>query len=223
MNSFEQTFFKKYTPEWQDIRGIIHEHWLKIVNNILVVVWLFTLLPSFVYFNSLRLQEIIPFVFFEIYLYIMFIKIIYDIFDRYNDVWIITGEWVVDLDWSLFSTNMTTVKFENIEWVEVEQYWLMDSIFNKWDIVIHKIGTWEFRLPDARIPYESLDEIEKISKEKSKWKKKDRFETILEALSWVVENYLDSNGMTQNNKQKEKYDSTYLQEIKEKKWTIDLN
>ncbi len=57
----------------------------------------------------------IPFFVFEIYLLLIFSKLIYDIFNWYNDVWIITDSGVVDLDWALFSTDMTTVKFENIE------------------------------------------------------------------------------------------------------------
>lgn len=202
--------------------GVIHEHWLKIVDNILILLGLFTLIPSFMYYNSVRFQELVPFYFFEIYLFLIFSKLIYDIFDWYNDVWIITSTGVVDLDWALFSTDMTTVKFEKIEWVEVEQYGIMDTIFNKWDIVIHKIGTWEFRLPDASIPYEALDQIEKISKEKTAPKKDDKFEMVMEALSWVVENYLDTNWTTKKAKQKEKTDNYYLKKIQHTEWTIDL-
>jgi hypothetical protein len=51
----------------------------------------------------------------EIYLFIIYIKIIYDIFDWYNDVWIITDSGVVDLDWSIFKTKMSTIDFDNIE------------------------------------------------------------------------------------------------------------
>jgi hypothetical protein len=175
MNNFEARFFQKYVPEWSSIYGIIHEHWLKIVDNLFILLGLFTFIPSFLYFHSFRLQEFIPFFVFELYLFLVFSKLIYDIFNRYNDVWIITDTGVVDLDWALFSTDMTTVKFENIEWVEVEQYGIMDTLFNKWDIILHKIWTWEFRLPDARIPYESLDEIERISKERTNNKKDEEF------------------------------------------------
>lgn len=212
-------------PEWDDMLGVVHEHWLKIFDNVLILLGLFTLIPSFMYYNSYRMQELIPFYFFELYIFLVFSKLIYDIFNRYNDVWIITSSWVVDLDWALFSTDMTTVKYENIEWVEVEQYGILDTIFNKWDIIIHKIWTWEFRLPDAQIPYESLDEIEKFSKKNTASKKDDRFDMVMDALSWVVENYLDTNGNDSSKIKKptKKLSKNYLKSIREKEWTIDLS
>ena len=221
MNNFELKFFQKYVPEWDKMLGVIHEHWLKIVDNVLVLLGLFSIIPSFMYFNSYRLQEWIPFYMLEIYLFLIFLKLIYDIFDRYNDVWIITSSWVVDLDWALFSTDMTTVKYENIEWVEVEQYWILDTVLNKWDIIIHKIGTWEFRLPDAEIPYESLDEIEKFSKKNSASKKDDRFDMVMEALSWVVENYMDTSGIKKK-KTIAKDEKRFIKNIETQEWTIDL-
>ena len=136
-------------------------------------------------------------------------------------MWIITSSGVVDLDWALFSTDMTTVKYENIEWVEVEQYWILDTVFNKWDIIIHKIGTWDFRLSDAEIPYESLDEIEKFSKKNTASKKDDRFDMVMEALSWVVENYMDVSGMKKK-KHGKKNEENYLKNIEIDEWTIDL-
>lgn len=225
MNNFELKFFKKYVPEWDEMLGIIHEHWLKIVDNILILLGLFSLIPSFMYYNSIRLQEIIPFYIFETYLFCIFLKLIYDIFNRYNDVWIITSSGVVDLDWALFSTDMSTVKYENIEWVEVEQYGILDTLFNKWDIIIHKIGTWEFRLPDAHIPYESLDEIEKFSKKNNENKKDDRFDIVMNALSGVVENYLETNAWKDNSSisyKNKKSSKKYLKTLREKEWTIDL-
>lgn len=221
MNNFELKFFRKYVPEWDEMLGVIHEHWIKIVDNILVLFGLFSVIPAFMYYNSYRLQEWIPFYFLEIYLFLVFTKLVYDIFDRYNDVWIITSSGVVDLDWALFSTDMTTVKYENIEWVEVEQYWVMDTIFNKWDIIIHKIGTWEFRLPDAEIPYDSLDQIEKFSKKNTVNKKDDRFDMVMEALSGVVENYMDVSGVKKKAKNT-KIEAEYFKNIEVKEWTIDL-
>ncbi|USN58943.1 MAG: hypothetical protein H6767_02400 [Candidatus Peribacteria bacterium] len=101
--------------------GVIHQHWVCIIDRLLILILLFTAIPSFLYLESDRFQEIVPFIAFEGYLFLVFCKIIYDIFDWYNDVWIITNEGVVDLDWSLFKSNMKTVNYENIEGVEVEK------------------------------------------------------------------------------------------------------
>ena len=198
MNKFETTFFQKYVPEWQSIKWVIHEHWIKIVDNLLVRLWLFTFIPSFLYYYSAWIQNSISFIFFEIYLIIIFLKLIYDVFNWYNDVWIITEQWVIDLDWALLKTSSVSIKYENIEWIWVEQAWIWDKILNKWDVVIHKIWDDEFRLVNAKIPYEALDEIERISKESQEEdidEDKDRFDLIMEALGWVVEDYLDRKGM----------------------------
>ncbi|MCD5380385.1 hypothetical protein LR004_00500 [Candidatus Gracilibacteria bacterium] len=198
MNKFEQTFFQKYVPEGQSIKGVIHEHWIKIVDNLLVRLGLFTFIPSFLYYYSAWIQDNVSFVFFEIYLILIFLKLIYDVFNWYNDVWIITEKGVIDLDWALLKTSSSSIKYENIEGIGVEQAGLWDKILNKGDVVIHKIGEDEFRLEDAKIPYEALDEIERISKESQQAgedEEKDKFDLIMEALGGVVEDYLDRKGI----------------------------
>ncbi len=229
MNRFEQTFFQKYVPEWQDIKGVIHEHWIKIVGRLFTRVGLFTLVPSYLYYWSDALKNTVPFVFFECFLLLVFLKLIYDIFNWYNDVWIVTQKWVIDLEWALFKTSSSSIKYGNIEWIWVEQAWLWDKILNKWDVVIHKVWNDEFRLVDAKIPYEALDEIERISKEsQNEWKQedKDRFDLIMEALGWVVEDYLDRKGMTKKDiiKQKREIEKKWLyeEEILADEGDIDL-
>ncbi len=198
MNNFEKTFFKKYISEWLTVKWVIHEHWIKILDKLLLRLGLFTFVPSFLMYNSIFFQENIIFMYFEIYLFIIYLKLIYDIFNWYNDVWIITEEWVTDLDWSLLKVSSISVKYENIEWIWVEQDWFWDKILNKWDVVIHKIWDDEFRLVDAKVPYAALNEIEAISwalKKEAAAKKaqaeKTKFELILEALGQVVEKHLE--------------------------------
>lgn len=190
MNKFEKKFFLKYTPEWQEIKWIIHEHWIVIVKILFVWISLWALIPSFLYYNSIKIREIVPFYYLEWLLILIFIKVIYEVFNWYNDVWIITNAWVVDLDWALFNTDMKTVKYDNIEWVEVEQIGIWDTILNKWDVIIHKIWDDSFVLENAIIPYAAIDEIERISNEQSNSWEQDRFDIIMDALWWVVENYL---------------------------------
>ncbi len=221
MNKFEEKFFKKYTPEWQKIKWVIHQHWIKIVKFLFVWILLFTVIPSFLYYNSEWLQRLIPFYILEIFLIFVFIKIIYEIFNWYNDVWIITDSWVVDLDWALFNTDMKTVKYTNIEWIEVEQVWIWDTILNKWDLIIHKIWDDSFVLKDAIIPYDAVDEIERISQEQWHNKETDRFDMIMDALSWVVENYLKKEGVKKESNEEVYNDD--LDDIKKDNWTIDLS
>jgi len=202
MNNFEKTFFKKYIPEGQEVKWVIHEHWIKIIDNILLRLGLFTFIPTFLLYNSYSLQESVNFMYFEIYLIVIYLKLVYDIFNWYNDVWIITEQWVVDLDWALFKTSLSSVVYENIEWIWVEQDWIWDKILNKWDIILNKIWDDEFRLVDAKVPYVALNEIERISNEikaevmaEKEERDRTKFELIIEALWWVVDEYLEEKGL----------------------------
>jgi hypothetical protein len=93
MNKFDRTFFKKYIPEWNEIVWIVHEHFLVILDNIIITLSFWALFPAFLYRESEILNNNIPFLYLEIWLFIVFIKVLYNIFDRYNDVFIITDSW----------------------------------------------------------------------------------------------------------------------------------
>lgn len=222
MNKYEKMFFSKFINDWSEVKYIVHEHIIVILDRILIMLLLFVFIPSFMYYESRRIQELIPFSIFEIYLIILYLKIIYDIFDWYNDVWIITEKNVIDLKWALFYIRVNSVDFESIEWIEIEQKWIMDKVFWKWTLIIHKLWEETFKLKEAKIPFEALDEIERIKSEKSEEpenKEKEKFEIILEALSWVVNQYLEVSTLK---KKKEESVNHKLEEVVDKKGTIDL-
>jgi hypothetical protein len=66
-------------------------------------------------FYSSLFKTFAPFYFFEIFFFIVFIKIIYDIFDWYNDAWVVTQSGVISVSWGLFDAKTLSIKYENIE------------------------------------------------------------------------------------------------------------
>lgn len=160
MNKFDRKFFQKYVPEWNEILWIVHEHFIVILDKLIISLSFWVFFPAFLFKESILIQNNLPFIALEVWLILVFIKLLYDIFDRYNDVFIITDSGVIDLKWSLLDVNNVSVKHENIEWVEVVQKWLMDSLLWKWDIVIHKVWSDNFILQDAVFPYKAVDQIE---------------------------------------------------------------
>jgi hypothetical protein len=72
-------------------------------------------IPAFIYYQSERLQENIPFYILEILLFFVFLKIVYELFNWYNDVWIITDNAVYDIEWSLLKTRVESIHHDNIE------------------------------------------------------------------------------------------------------------
>lgn len=222
MNKYEKLFFSKFIPDWSEVKYIVHEHMIIIFNRLVVMLWLFVFVPTFLYYLSPAFQHNIPFYIFEIYLIIIYIRIIYDVFNWYNDAWIITESSVIDLKWALFHIKVNSVSFENIEWIEVDQNWIIDSILWKWTLTIHKVWEEFFVLKEAKIPFEALDEIEKIREEKKEdpnKEEKDKFELVMEALTWVVNQYLETSTWV---KKKDEEKKSIEEKAKEKKWTIDL-
>jgi len=224
MNNFETTFFKKYIPEWQEIKDVIHQHWINIAWSLFFWLFWWTIIPSFIYYYSYRIKELIPFYFLEGLLILVFIKIIYDIFDRYNDVFILTNNSLIDLQRSLFKTNTKTVNYENIEWMEVEQNWIIDKMLKKGDLIIHKIWDDTFILDDCISPYKAVDKIEEVSSYVEEKIEDDKFDMVMETLSWVVEDYLERKWLEQSSWKiyKKINDEEVIQEAKNKQWTIDL-
>ncbi len=228
MNKFDQVFFKKYVPEGSEMIEIAHKHIIIIIDNIIHNYFFWVILPTFIYYNSLTIQSFIPFFVLEFFIIFVFLKNIYDIFNWYNDVWILTNDGVIELDRSLFSSNSTSVKYTSIEWLELIQTWFIDTLLGKWDIVIHKVGGENnFLLRDATHAFsvlEKVDQIQKSLKEETKEEKKDdtpqNFETVLKALSGVVEEYLWKNGYKEDDSEEKKQ---LIDKIKKINGTIDLN
>lgn len=224
LNSFEIKFFEKYIPEGHTIKNIVHQHWIKIVDNLFLSLSMAVLIPTIIYYYSGRIQELIPFFIFESYLIVIFIKIIYDIFDWYNDVWIITDKALIDLDWALFKTNMKTVDYDNIEWIEVEQNSIWDKILRKWDLIVHKIWDDIFMLKDANKAYKSLNYIETVREEviAEQEETEDKFDMVMDTLSWVVKEYLWKNWLPKKESEIQNLKDDLIENVESKNGTIDL-
>lgn len=193
-------FYQKHIPQGQQIQAVIHQHWLSVMDSFVVWVSFWALFPSFLYYQSERIRELVPFYVIEGLLFLVFFKIIYELFNWYNDVWIITDDAVYDLEWSLLKTKVESIHHENIEWVEIDKHRIWDSIFNKWDIIIHKFWEEELAIYNAHAPYASVDILESyIHPPEDEWS--DRFDMIMDTLWGVVTEYLDKHGL------KDKYDN----------------
>ena len=223
MNSFDKNFFKKFIPENQKLVHIIHIHPIVIFKRLLVQILLLVLLPVFAFHISPTINSFVPFIYFEIYLFLIYAKIIYDIFDWYNDVWIITDSSVVALDWTLLKTKTESVGFDNIEWLWVEINWIFDKLLRKWDLVIHKIWDEEFILQDSENPYKAINIIEDLSD----WAVKDdsfsneKFNQLIDALNWVMwTNISKQNDYVDLAREKAKKEA--LKQAENSEWVIDL-
>lgn len=221
MNKFDKYFFKKYISEWQEIKWIVHIHFIEIFSYIFLWLSMWAILPSFIYFYSELIQDLIPFFILEWLLIIVYIKIIYEIFNWYNDVLIITDWWIVALEWALFKTDSISIEYDKIEWMEVEQDWILDKIFNKWNLVIHKFWDDSIILENTFKPYDWINLIEQVNEEIEETKNihNEKYDIVMNALWWVVENYLEDKINSDNKKHEI---SKKIKKIEKKHTTIDL-
>ncbi len=228
MNKFDNIFFSQHISQSTKIITILHKHIIVILDKIIINYFFWAIIPSFLYYYSDAIKWYIPFFLLEIFLIGMFIKWLYDIFNWYNDVWIITEDGVIDFEWKLFNINSVSIKYTSIEWLEFIENGIFDSILWKWDIILHKIGGWnKFILENASHAFENLWIIDKKLKEiknKHTMEKKEpaekNFETILKALSSVVDWYLENSWYKKDDSEEKR---SLLKEIKKQWWAIDLS
>lgn len=218
--------YTKYIPEWQEVQTVIHQHWLVVFDKFLLWILLGAVLPSFVYYQSYRIQELIPFIVLEVLLFLVFIKVVYELFNWYNDVWIVTNEAVYALEWSLLKTNVESIHHGNIEGIEIDRNRIWDSIFNKWDIIIKKFWEEEVAILDAYNPYEAVSAIDRYIHPEIVEEEQDRFDMVMDALSWVVKDFLERKWYPEKEKPhtwdelSEVYDEWEKNEIDE--YTLDI-
>lgn len=228
INYFDEIFFAKYINDEEEPLDICHKHIVGIIDTIVLWMFFWVLIPAFFYYNNtFHLKELVDFLYFEAFLIFMYIFLMYKIFDWYNDVWIITEKWIIDLDWQLFKTNIVYIDYEDIKWIELRQNSIWDWILHKWSIIIHL--EWEgsnFILEEAKSPKEIVGYIQWVieDKEKSKHDKSaEEEQTSFDMLIWALKNVVKEHLKEQN----EEYitgdeNEKNIEKILKKKGTVDL-
>ncbi|MDD2487441.1 MAG: hypothetical protein PHS92_03660 [Candidatus Gracilibacteria bacterium] len=224
INYFDEIFFSKYINDEDEVLDVCHKHIVGIIDNI--VLWMFfgVIVPAFFYYNNtFNLKEIVDFLYFEAYLLFMYIFLLYQIFDWYNDVWIITEKGIIDLDWQLLKTNIVYIDYKNIRGIELKQDSMWDGILHKGSIIIHLEGeNSNFILEEAKSPQEIVGYIQGVIEDQGKDDEEEEqtsFDMLIGALKKVVKEHLKE--------QKEEdemvdEDEVLIEKIKKRKGTVDL-
>jgi len=231
MNKFEYNFFKKYVPEWEELMWVVHVHIIDIINKVFVQLILLVWIPCYFYYHSITLKEVIPFFAFEVLLFILFLRIVYVAFDWYNDVLILTDKTVFQLNWTLTKKILDSIALEKIQLIEVEENWQMDKTFKKWDLIIHRLEEEtlvkrdlipKLILRSTPLPFNTADKIEELLNDMELVGEESdmKYDVIMDALGWVVENYLETKWWVLSDNNVPNYD--ILWELENEDWTIDL-
>lgn len=116
MNYFDQIFFEKYLREGEELLFVCHKHIVLVIDTIILLLVFGLALPTFFYYNdSFSLTSLVPFQYFELYAVGLYCYIMYRVFDWYNDVWLITDQGIVDIDWDVFARSVEYIEYQDIK------------------------------------------------------------------------------------------------------------
>lgn len=130
----------------------------------------------------------------------VYLALIFQVFDWYNDVWIITNRGIVDVTWNIFSGSTSYLAYEAVKGIEVKSNSILDSVFDKGDIWIHLDDEHhEFYLPDASGPQSIVEYIHAVIDEMHSHNEEEEhhvddrqpFELLLDTLTDMVREHLE--------------------------------
>ena len=221
--------YSKHIPEWQEIITIIRQHWISVFDRFIIWLSFGAFIPVFLYSESDFIRDIIPYKIFEGFLFLVFFKILYELFNWYNDAWVVTQEAIYDIEWSFLKTRVESIHLEHIEWVEIDKDRIWDSLFRKGDIIIHKFWEEEIALINAYNPEKAVEILEELTadNEPEQDEELSKFDMIMDTLWGVVKEYLQRNGLpeknhSEKNNHSEEYEFSEDDAPSDDSFTLDL-
>ena len=132
MNQFDTLYFKKYLGESEELLFVCHRHPILVIDNIMLWCFFGGVLPIFFYLqNTFGIQSVIEPSWLEIFFLFVYFSIIYQVFDLYNDVWVITNEGIIDITWNIFTGSRNYLAYSAAQGIEVKSKSIFDAILNK--------------------------------------------------------------------------------------------
>jgi len=177
MNKIENFFIKKDLDKEEQVFHVIHKHWIEFIWPTLKWSILWILIPFF-------LVWLYPEYFEYIFIWFAFVAImaIYDFFDWYMDVLILTDMWIIHSEWNwFFESKSSRMEYESIEDISFEHIWFFSSVFEYWDLHIER-PSWEICFEHAADPKKAELKI-LDAKRLSKW---SYWDIDMDWLKWLL-------------------------------------
>lgn len=133
-NRLEKMFLQKHLEEDEFVFYVIHKHWIEIVNPMIKrsIIWIVLPLIFVWLYPALYLYAFSWFVF-------VFFMAMYNFFDWYLDVMLLTDLSIIDCEWNwFFKNNSSRMPYESVDAVYYEHDWISSSGFNYWNLEIER-------------------------------------------------------------------------------------
>jgi len=184
---------KKIAGIDEDVKYMISHHILTYFS--LMVISLIGIIILFFLYNLLSVfdQKLSSIIFWVLW-FLVFIYFTLNFFDIYLDAVLVTERSIIIYKWyGLFKTSTDVISLEAIESVYANQNWIIDTLFNRWDIVFRR--AWHENLFDEvynpqdaanKLNYLiSMIEKEEEQEEEPEWD----FQMFVEAMAEVIKEY----------------------------------
>lgn len=141
--------FKSYLDDGEVIHHVAHRHVLILKMDALKPFFFGIILPLFFYFLFPQFLFI-----YIIWIFVGVLGVLYEFFDWYYDVWLLTDLGVLDIEKNgLLDVTATRIEYHKVETIAYNIKGWFGTIFQYGDITIDKIGARTLiRLKDASNP-----------------------------------------------------------------------
>jgi hypothetical protein len=133
--------------------------------------------------------------FFGILWIFVYVKFVIDFLDSYLDSIVLTHTDIIIFRWDWFLKYRTeAIQRDSVEAINDEQGWILDLIFNKWDIKI-KRQEWSYFFRDITNPSKIANDISVLKNKLESWELEkedeiDKFDILVETLWEVIIDYV---------------------------------
>lgn len=211
MSTFDTLFFEQHINDDEEIQKVFHRHFFVIAEDLFIWVFFALIIPTFLYyFNVFELQKVIADrTYIHAYLFLIYFVLLHKIFDWYLDVWIATDKTLVEMRWKWFTPQLMYINYEKIESIEQRTESWIHSMIGISDVRVHMAGDEAHTLSSAAYPKDVIGFLQDMTKppgEDPKEDNRDRFDVMVDTLSGIVENHLDTRG-------KPRIDKDYIQKL----------
>ncbi len=134
----ESFFFSKHLDDEEEIRMVVHKHWLMGLRSLFFPSLLFVGLWSVVVLSPTR-SIVYGIALADVFVLIWWIR---NFMDYYLDAWIITTKGIIDLEWhGWFHRSSARVLYSDLQGVSYEINGIVGTIFRYGSMEIEKIST----------------------------------------------------------------------------------
>lgn len=134
----ESFFFSKHLDDEEEIRMVVHKHWLMGLRSLFLPSLLFLGLWSVVVLSP-TMSIVYGIALADVFVLIWWIR---NFMDYYLDVWIVTTKGIIDLEWhGWFHRSSTRVLYSDLQGVSYEVNGIVGTIFRYGSMEMEKIST----------------------------------------------------------------------------------